>query len=504
MQQPYILGIDIGTGSTKAVAVNYKGEAFHTSQRYYPTISIQPGYHEQDPEIIWDAFVTCIEEVVETLKRTPDGISLSSAMHSVIPVHASGHPLSNMITWADSRSGEIADRLRASETGKALYETTGTPIYAMSPLSKVIWLKENQRGIFNQADKFISIKEFIWFKLFGEFQVDYSIACGTGFFDINNLKWNQASLEIAGIKESQLSEPVSTTFTRFDFHSSEKTIGCLPEAIPFIIGASDGCLANLGSGAIEPGIAAITIGTSGAVRISSKKPIYNFDAMTFNYVLDEDHFICGGPVNNGGIAVQWLLQQFEDKIGISPDDYLNLSNTIKTVEEGSGGLIFLPYLTGERAPVWDSKSCGVFFGIKLHHTKAYFSRAVIEGICYALNEILEAIEESSSTIKQLNVSGGFVVSKNWVQILSDITGKSICVLQMDDASSIGAAFLGIRALKHLNDYSSLPKPAPQMTILPDMNKHSIYQEHFLIYKKLYSSLKSSMHEVHQLHAKNFG
>jgi gluconokinase len=360
MQQPFILGIDIGTGSTKAVAVNLSGEPFLTSQAYYNTSHPKPGYSEQDPEMIWQAFLTCISAIQQQLRDRPLAISLSSVMHSLIPVNGDGYPIHPMITWVDARSAAIAERVRASAEGETIYRDTGTPVFAMSPLTKIIWFKEKEPGIFNNTFKFISIKEYIWFRLFGAFEVDHSIASGAGMLDILTLQWSNASLQLAGITADRLSTPVNTGYTRSDFNNGGNKLTAIKDGTPFVIGGSDGCLANLGSLAIEKGVAAITIGTSGAVRMANPSPVYNFQAMTFNYRLDEETFICGGPVNNGGIAVQWWLKHIKGTEELSGEDYTTFFESIEMIPPGSEGLLFLPYLTGERAPVWDTKSTGVF------------------------------------------------------------------------------------------------------------------------------------------------
>ncbi|HEX5169998.1 MAG TPA: gluconokinase, partial [Cyclobacteriaceae bacterium] len=297
---PYILGVDIGTGSTKAVAISEQADSvLLTEQVSYPTFQPMPHCSEQSPELIWQAFVKCIRQVISKLKEEPKAIGLSSAMHSIIPVDQNGIALMNMITWADGRSADIAKRIRSSPPAKTLYEATGTPIHAMSPLCKLVWLNENQRDIFTKAHKFISIKEYIWFKLFHVFEVDHSMASGEGLMDVNNLNWYEPALKIAGISTDQLSALVSTSHHRWELSDEAKQL--LPTlSAPFVVGAGDGVLANLGSNAITTGVAALTIGTSGAIRVARDKPCYNFDCMTFNYRLDEKTIICGGPVNNGG------------------------------------------------------------------------------------------------------------------------------------------------------------------------------------------------------------
>ncbi|MHB8208162.1 gluconokinase [Mucilaginibacter sp.] len=494
--QPYLLGIDIGTGSTKAVAVDLDGKSVSSSQHYYQVHSPQPGYSEQDPEIIFKAFVNCITDVVKATGNSPMAISLSSAMHSVIPVDTNGNALAPMITWADSRSEDIAERIRNSEQGADIYKTSGTPIHAMTPLCKIIWIKENQPELFAVSYKFISIKEYIWYRLFNAFEVDYAIASATGLFDITKLCWNTVACDLAGITKDQLSAPVNTTYKRADLSTSIAGMLTIDTNTQFVIGASDGCCANLGSFVREPGVASLTIGTSGAVRITSKQPVYNYQSMIFNYLLNENTFVCGGAINNGGIVLDWLLKTFSGKSSLTQTDYELLFNDVANIPAGSEGLIFLPYLYGERAPLWDTKSCGVFFNIKSQHTQAHFLRAGLEGICFTLNNVIESLEQSSSAIERIHISGGFISSPIWVQTLADITQKQLIAIQQEDASALGAIFLADDAMG-LNKLGNRPALTTEVSILPNKSNKQVYTDRFAVFKKLYQDLKETMHWMHE-------
>ena len=467
------------------------------SQFYYSTEAVRPGYSEQDPETIWNAFADSIKEVVNTLKYAPVSISLSSAMHGLLVVDHNNKALTPFITWADTRSEEIAEQMRKLPLAEKIYKETGTPIHSMSPLCKIMWLKENEPGIFKAAFKFISIKEYIWYKLFNQYETDHSIASATGLLNIQTLQWNETSLQLADIDPAQLSHLVATCFIRKDFDPSFATRLNVPANTLFCIGASDGCLANVGSYAVDAGTAALTIGTSGAVRIAATCPVFNFEAMIFNYILDDNTFISGGPVNNGGNVLSWLFDTFLNNSSPSEEDYDVFFESIANIPAGSNGLIFLPYLTGERAPVWDESSSGVFFGIKSYHSQACFLRAGLEGICYSLNQVLKIVESLTQHVQQLNVSGGFIHSTEWVQILADITGKKVCVIESGDASAIGAALLNMKALKMIKDYASM-KPSPTTIVEPDMEIHAMHQKNYSIFKNLYGALKQSMHEVHEI------
>jgi gluconokinase len=488
----YIIGIDIGTGSTKAIAVSTTGEVLYSTSVAYPSLCPQAGWHEQAPELIWQGFTKCISRTLENLNSQPVGIALSSAMHSLIAVDINGAPLMNMITWADKRSASIADHLRASSAGEMLYEQTGTPLHAMSPLCKLIWLREHEAGLFSKTSKFISIKEYIWFRLFDAYQIDHSIASATGLFDIEKLKWNDNALVIASINTHLLSEPVSTGYYRKNISKEASTLTGLSADVPFIIGGSDGCLANLGSFATTPGTAALTIGTSGAIRVGNNKPTFNFKSMTFNYVLDENTFISGGPVNNGGVALKWYLECFLKKTLDNADDYNLVLGEMATIEPGANGLIFLPYLLGDRAPVWNSQASAVFFGATLEHTQAHFTRAVVEGITFALYDVACELESAGLNINCINVSGGFVHAQLWLQILSDVFNKKICLINPEDASALGAAYLGLKSLQLIQDYKTLNKTEHKI-YLPNAANHAIYKKSFARYRRLYKLLKDEMH-----------
>ncbi|WP_276091281.1 gluconokinase [Pedobacter sp. JY14-1] len=479
----YLLGIDIGTGSTKAVALGTDDKPLAVFQEHYKTCSPLPGYSEQDPDEILRAFCSCIRKAMAHFEGAPFCIGLSSAMHSLLAVDANGLPLCPAMTWADTRAAEIARTLLESGMGKSLYHATGTPIHAMSPLCKLMWLHRHATGLFNDASKFISVKEYVWYKLFGEYRVDYSIASSTGLFNIHDLRWDTGALEMAKLSEDRLSIPVDTGYLKRG-RLLLPELSSLPLDVPFVIGASDGCTANLGSQVMQPGTAAITIGTSGAVRATSPRPLAT-EAMTFCYLLDARTYVCGGPVNNGGIAVQWLLRNVFGKTGLTATDYKWLFNLAEAIPPGSDGLIFLPYLNGERAPLWNAEATGAFIGLKQRHTQGHLARAVLEGICYALRDVLLSLEAEAGYFHHIHVSGGFVHSLLWLQLLADITGKELVLFNTEDASAIGAAYIALKALGYSSDY---PQPAIMGNrIVPDKDRHAAYRTCFSGYRRLSES-----------------
>ncbi len=491
MDISFILGIDIGTGSTKAVAVDQNGKALHTEQQFYTTSHPETGYAEQDPDTILNAFIVVISDMIRFMKRVPSAISLSAAMHGIMVVDREGKNLSPLIIWSDARSTHIAEELRISVEGPSIYSRTGTPIHSMTPLCKIKWMVQHQPHLISHGHRFISIKEYIWFHLFKEFVIDHSIASATGLFDLEDLCWNDSALRYAGIREDQLSAPVSTFYIKTGLKEEMANLFGVPQQVPFCIGASDGCLASLGTHSLEPGIAAITIGTSGAVRISGPRPVWNTSMMNFNYLLEENIFISGGPTNNGGNVMQWLKNNFLETDN-NPESYDHLFASMISIPPGSEGLIFLPYLFGERAPVWDEQSCGVFFGVRARHRKEHFTRAVLEGICFSLRQVLSKVEASSTPVHRIHASGGFVQSAFWIQLLSDITGKRVAVFQSEDASAIGAAMLAMKAMGLISEYSSMTYDVTT-EYNPREEESKLYNMNFRIFEQLYPQLKDLMH-----------
>lgn len=490
MKEDIILGCDIGTGSCKAVAFSASGKVIADSQYFYEVQHPQQGYSEQDADMIIQSFYKCIKALLPKLPSKPVAAGLSSCMHSLVLLDENAKPLTPLITWEDSRSHQIARQLRNSASGKKIYKLTGTPIHSMAPICKIAWFQKNQRKLFNKTAKFVGIKEYLWYKMFGVFEIDHSVASATGLFNIQNLNWEKSALNFCGISADKLSNPVDTLHVRKNLSNPFKKATGLTDETIFCIGASDGCLANAGS-QISKGEASVTIGTSGAVRITTTKPVVDFSSMMFNYILDEKHFVSGGPSNNGGNFIKWLFREILADDTPSEKDFEKLNEQTRDIAPGSEGLICLPYLYGERAPLWDEKATAVLFGLKATHTKYHIVRAVQEGIVFSLKIILDNLEKQTHPISLLYASGGFIHSKNWLQMMSDITGKKIVADAKADASATGAAMWAMKSLK--KKVFVKKKNRNIQTIHPRKDVLNIYKKQFSIFKKLYPLTKQQMH-----------
>ncbi|MEO1070032.1 MAG: gluconokinase, partial [Cyanobacteria bacterium J06638_6] len=271
----HILGIDIGTTSTKAVLFALDGTIVGQHAMGYPLLSPQADVQEQEPQAIYRAAVGSVRTVVERCPQEAKGLigmAFSAAMHSLIAVDEQGELLTNSITWADRRSAPWVDKIRHQYDAHDLYVRTGTPIHPMSPLVKLMWLRDEKPELFERAAKFISIKEYVIHRWFGQYVVDYSIANATGLFNMKALDWDSEALELTGITTSQLGQLVPTTHILSPMTPAAASSLGIPADTPVVVGASDGVLANLGVGAIAPDTVAVTVGTSGAVRAMLNHP----------------------------------------------------------------------------------------------------------------------------------------------------------------------------------------------------------------------------------------
>ncbi len=463
------IGVDIGTTSTKAVVFVAHGERLgQTLAEYaieYPLATQVPGAAEQDPDRIHAAVVASIHGAVHAARITRHDVAcvaFSAAMHSLIAVGEHDEPLTASITWADNRAAPWASRVKRDHDGLAIYRRTGTPIHPMSPLIKLLWLRRERPQVWKRARRFIGIKEYVFRRLTGEYVVDHSIASATGLFNLEALDWDEGALQLAGIDATKLSTLVPTTHRMKLVDAQQAHALGLNVDTPIIVGANDGVLSNLGVGAIQRGSLALTIGTSGAMRTVVDAPQTDPEGRTFCYALTEKHWVVGGPVNNGGIVLRWVRDEFAGaesetakRLGIDPYDVL--THIAERVPAGAGGLLFHPYLAGERAPLWNPDLRGSFFGLAMHHRKEHMIRAVLEGVVMNLFTILPALEALIGRMHVIKATGGFARSPMWRQMLADVFDRDVVVPESIESSCFGAAMLGLYALGELQALEDVTK-----------------------------------------------
>ncbi len=495
MSQTYFIGVDIGTTSTKAIVFSLSGAIAGMGNRGYGMLVPKPGWAEQDPETIFAAVTAAIRDAVNAVPpQAIAAVGFGAAMHSLIAMDAHNQPLTNSIIWADNRSVAQAEKLKQNSIGQRLYQRTGTPIHPMSPLLKIMWMRELEPDTFRKAAKFVSIKEYIFYRLFGRYVVDYSIASATGLFNLKQLDWDEEAIAVAGITRKQLSELVPATYILRGIQEQYAVAMGLTPDTPVVIGANDGVLANLGVGAIAPSQYAITIGTSGAVRTITQAPITDPRMRTFCYALCEDYWAIGGATNSGGIILRWLRDQFctpevEEAKRLGIDPYEVMIQAATQVPAGAEGLICLPFLSGERSPYWNAQARGVFFGVGLHHKRSHFIRAVLEGILLSVYSVSVALQELTVAAQEIRVSGGFARSQAWRQMMADLFGYEVLMPEVYEASGFGAAVLAmyaVGAIAKLTDVNKMIRISERHQ--PNLQLSPIYRDLFSLYERIYQNL----------------
>ena len=495
---PLFVGVDIGTTNLKVLAIdpNTMDIVAHAARPLETNVP-EAGHAEQNAEAIWQLLLACLSELtaeVNAAGRRIGALCFSTAMHSLLAVDDTGTPLTPALIWSDNRANEEATELRR-EHGD-LYKIIGVPIHPMLPLCKLMWFDRHQPRLLKRAARWVSLKEYIWWKLTGRYEIDYATAAATGLFNSRKNTWHPPVLKLAGISIDQLSTPVNTTHTiAYAARPGSHVPDFLLPGTLLVIGASDGCLANLGAGAIEPGTTTITIGTSGAVRRTSVRPIRDAHSRLFSYPLykqeiatERDHsaqttpnlpdwYVVGGPTNNGGNVLEWLSERLTNQ------DVPTVLATAATVAPGSDGLLFLPYLQGERAPLWDAAARGSYRNLDWQHTQAHLIRAALEGVLFNLRQIELLLARHTGPTRVIHANGGFAQSEFWVQMMADIFGVPVRLNASNESAAIGAVLLARIAL---SVGTAKPVSLTELTRLlafgttyqPNPERHAIYLKSF--------------------------
>ncbi|MCU9615184.1 gluconokinase [Caldibacillus lycopersici] len=488
MTRRLIIGLDIGTTSVKAVLFTLQGKQIADAEQMLTTYYPQAGWVEQDPKEVERAAVAMIRDVIEKAGIAQGellGVGISCAMHSLICLDADYEPLSHMLIWSDGRSSEIAESVKDT-IGASIFLKTGTPIHPMSPFLKLLWMKENQFTPYENAAYFMTAKEYILHKWFGKRVVDYAMASSTGLLNLSTLDWDEEALSIVGVQKEQLSDIVPPTEILVDIDDEiAKDIG-ISRKLPFVIGSADGQLANLGSGAILPGEVNVSVGTSGAIRQFANGFPINENRGTFTYAFTKDTSIIGGPTNNGGIALQWVK------------DFLSFSGThdqllheADHVAPGASGLIFHPYINGERAPLWNQQAKGNLFGLAIGHKREHVVRAVLEGIAFNIYQISKSLTRLVGPPKKITVNGGLTRSQLWVQIMADVFGQDIYLSETHHNAAWGAAWTALVAIGEAESFAAIKENLPKEKVThPNMENYMLYKEIYNKYEKIGESLWS--------------
>ena len=468
-----VIGVDTGTTATKGIAAGLDGESRALTSVHYPLSVPGPGRAELDPARLRAAARKALVDVAAQCHERGDrviAVSLSAFLHALVPMDAAGRPLGPLVTWADARAGRQSEEIVGAGLARKLQARTGTPVHPMSPLAKLAWWKANDPETLRATVRWGGVKELILAELAdATYQVDLSIASGTGLYDIHNRRWDPEAMDLAGVRTDQLAAVVPTT-TKLRLRPEIAAAAGLAADTPLIIGAADGPLANLGVGATPAGVAAVSLGTSGALRTLVDRPTADADGRLFCYALTEDRWAIGGAVNNAGSVIRWAGQSFAagfERPGAEGEDADERDAALlieaQTAPPGSDGLLCLPYLLGERAPWWRPGLRGAYLGLRREHGRAHLVRAAVEGVCQQLALVRDSFATEGFAVSEVRATGGAVASDLWVGVLAATLNLPVAVAETPEGTALGACLLGLHALGELPD---LDEAAALITIGP--------------------------------------
>lgn len=505
----YILAHDTGTGGNKAVLCDLKGMVVHSVYRPYGISYPHPEWVEQDPDELWQVVAATSRQVIRESGIDPVdilGVGVSAQMWNTLPVDEKGKPLTPMLSWLDLRSIKQAERVTAGNMPDFLFKHTGNIPTAKDSIPKILWLKEERPLIWNKTAYVLDCKEYILFKLTGRIAIDYVGASVYFLFDPYTKKWSEEVCQKLGIPIEKLPPAFPCTEVIGEITPEAAKQTGLKAGTPVVICAGDVAVAQSGAGANREGKVHLCIGTATWIGVSTttfrNDPIKPFWGLNH---IDPKKYIIAGEMETGGGALMWfrdVLCQEEKRLAEEKgkSSYDLISAAARSISPGSDKLIFLPWLSGERAPVLDHYARGGFIGLTMGHNKSHMARAVMEGVAYHLRWICEAMEKVGFQIDGFNGIGGGCNSKIWVQIISDVTGRPIHVVKNHlEAGATGAAFavaVGLGIYSGMDEVDDLVKIRNE--VQPDKSNLKRYDELYREYRDIYEVLVPIHKKLYQI------
>lgn len=497
----YLIGLDVGTSGAKCLLCDDKGQVLASSTQEYPLYTPKAGWAEQDPADWWEAVKKGLKAI---LKKCPidksliAGISFSGQMHGLVALDKSYQVIRPAILWCDQRTQKQCDEITEAAGGlDGLLNLTNNRMLTGYTGGKILWLKEEEPDNYNKMTVFVCPKDYIRFKLTGEIAIDMSDASGTGFFDTKNRIWCDKLIELAGLKKDIFPKCLESVEQAGVITASASAETDLPEGIAVYAGGGDAVIQTTGTGLVEPGILGVVIGTSGNVSMGmdcySDNPEGKLQMFCNN---DKGLWHCFGCTLTAGGALSWYTKTLagEDKADadrLGKNVYALIDDRAAEVPAGSNGVLFAPYLTGERCPYPDANARGIFYGLSLGTTRAEMARAVMEGVTFSLKQVVELMA-SQVKPEKIYLSGGGAASELWKQMAADIF--EIPVYTMSAAKEGGAygailvAGVGAGIWKDLHEAIKVLKEDEKF-YTPDEKTRPIYRKAYAKYKQLYFANK---------------
>ena len=503
-----LIGIDVGSSGCKATAINEAGRVLAASPAHpYPTKYPKPGWAEQDPELWYQAACRAIQDCLRSGGLQPRevvGLAVDGPAHNVALLDASGQVIYPTIHWSDLRSVPQSERLEA-EYGERIFEITHQRVNPSWTLTQLLWLKENEPEVWARLRQVLVTKDYVRYRLTGLYQTDLYDAIGTQLYDVRGGGWSAALCALLGFPADWLPDvhPARAIAGPLSAEAAHDT--GLPRGAPVAVGSGDSVVEAFGVGAIEPGDGIVKLGTAANVNLVTAQAQPSAQSLTYCHVVEGRWFTITAT-NSGASTMRWFRDTFcryqaEQAQAQNISVYELIGQLAADVPPGSEGLLFHPYLMGERSPYWDPRLRGDFVGISARHHLGHFARAMLEGVAFSLRDCLEAVGQLGQPINKLSLLGGGAKSSLWGQILCDVLGRPLHKPAVQDAS-FGAALLAGVAVGIFDDWASAVAGCVEVaeTLHPNQAVQAIYNDYFALYREITADLTIHSHRLADLAA----
>jgi xylulokinase len=499
-----LLGIDAGTSSVKAVLLDLRGNLRAVCQEEYPLHHLRTGWVEQDPEDWWQATCKAIGGTLAMVQKGRErvlGLAVSSQAPTLLPLDRSGKPLRPAMIWMDRRAEAEAVHLAEVLGAEEIYRITGNRPDAFYVAARLLWLRNHEPEILKRTWKFAQVNGYINYRLTGQLTVDPAHAVLMQMRNYATVEWSETLCSACGVDPSQFPEVMDSHHIQGQVTTRAAKATGLKAGTPVMAGTVDSPAAALEAGVTEPGIAVEMTGTSTVVIIPNDRGLTEPALIAMPHALPGIHLLLGAMVSSGG-SLRWFRDQFgatanQAKVEGSADAYDQLTREAADIEPGSGGVIFLPYMMGERSPIWHTNARGVFFGLTLATPKAALARAILEGAAFALRHNVETAQLAGAAVREMRSVGGCSRSDLWNQIKSDVLGIPVLLPRAAVGSPFGAAILaGMGAGAYPDIFKSLSEMVHlDKRFEPDHANFEKYTQIYRVYRNIYEHLKSDFDQA---------
>jgi xylulokinase len=492
----YFIGIDSSTTATKALLLDEAGRVVGVASAEYGYETPRPLWSEQQPDLWWSGTVNSIREVMAKTAVNPAhiaAIGLTGQMHGLVLLDAAGEALRPAILWNDQRTGAECDEMRARFGRQRLIDVTGNDALTGFTAPKILWVRNNEPEIYGRIAHILLPKDYVRLKLTGAYATDKAGAAGTQLFDLRRRNWSEELLAALEIEREWLPETFEGTAVTGHLSPGAATVTGLPAGIPVVGGGGDQAANAVGTGAVVDGVVALSLGTSGVVFASSDQAIIEPEGRlhAFCHAVPSKWHLMGVMLSAAG-SLRWFRDALAAEL-----DFAALVAEAEAIPPGSDGLLFLPYLTGERTPHPDPLARGAFVGLTVRHTRAHLARAVLEGVAFGLRDSFALMQSAGlAGVTQARISGGGTRSQLWRQILADVLQVELATINTTEGAAYGAALL---AAVGSGAFASVPEACQQVIRVTGVTRPgettAVYDALYPLYRRLYPALQPTFHRL---------